>query len=175
LQNDLVKHLILDSIPIVLSGFPFLLENPENIGIELHFTEQSIVLMVKRILQVLVFISLVSGAAAQTMACVAMMQSDDHACCRAINIRKTKQKMRAAPAQQKEPVKSSNCCESNTSRSQQTPIDNRDSKQEKFTLSNNNEVAITTNVRSLSVNPTRLRASSRYSPPHFILHHSLLI
>jgi hypothetical protein len=155
--------------------FPFLLEPPENIRIELHFTEQSIVLMVKRIVQVIVIISLLSGAAAQTLACVAMMQSDGHACCRAVNIRKAKQKMRAAPAQQKEPVKSSNCCESNTSRSQQTSIDNRDSRQQKFVPSNNQEVATTINVRSLSVNPTRLRAPSGYSPPHFILHHSLLI
>jgi hypothetical protein len=131
--------------------------------------------MGRRFLQILLMASLLSGAAAQTLACVAMMQSEGHACCRAINTKKASQKMRAAPAQQKEPIKSSNCCESNTSRSQQTPIDNRDSKQDQSALSNIDEVATISPVRKLSFTPARLRDPSGYSPPQFILHHSLLI
>jgi hypothetical protein len=131
--------------------------------------------MGRRFIQILLMVSLLGGAAAQTLACVSMMQSDGHACCRAIISKKAKQKMRAAPAQQKEPAQSSHCCGSNTSRSPQPPIDNRDSKQDKFASSNTDEVATITPVRKVSFTPARLLAPSGYSPPHFILHHSLLI
>jgi hypothetical protein len=131
--------------------------------------------MGRRFIQILLLVSLLGTAAAQTFACVAMMQSDGHACCRAIFTKKAKQKMRAAPTQQKEPAQSSHCCGANTSRSQQPTIDNRDFKQDKFALSNTDEVATIIPVRKLSVTPSRLPAPSGYSPPHFILHHSLLI
>jgi hypothetical protein len=131
--------------------------------------------MIRRLLQIILIVSLLGGAAAQTLACVAMMQSERHACCRAIHTKKASQKLRAAPAQQKEPAKSSHCCGSNTSRSPQPTIANRDSKQDKSVLSNSDEVAAIIPVRKLSFTPLRLRAPSGYSPPHFILHHSLLI
>jgi hypothetical protein len=131
--------------------------------------------MGRRIIQIILLVSLLGGAAAQTLACVAMMQSDGHACCRAIVTKKAKQKMCAAPTQRKEPAQSPHCCGANASRSQQPTIDNRNSKQDKFASSNTDEVATIIPVRKLPFTPSRLRAPSGYSPPHFILHHSLLI
>jgi hypothetical protein len=130
--------------------------------------------MVRRLLQILLIASLVGGATAQALGCISM-QSEGHACCRMISMKKASQKMRAIPSSHQVPAKSSNCCESNPSRSQQPPLENRDSKREEAAIIANAEgVATLTATREASP-PSRLLAPSDYSPPHFILYHSLLI
>jgi hypothetical protein len=130
--------------------------------------------MARRFLQLILLASLICGTVAQALACGLILQSSGHACCRNIVGKKTSQKMRAAPEshETKKPV---NCCESNPAKPQQTPIAERSAKQEDAALANHHGGAAITLSERVALSSSRLPLPCEYSPPPFILYHSLLI
>lgn len=131
--------------------------------------------MAKRLIQILLVVSMICGASAQAMTCVSMMQSGDHACCRMIMTKKATQKMRAAHSSHQTPVQSSHCCNRSTSSPQQPLAEQKSSSRNEAAILVNGAGSITIPVKKAVLFPVKLFAPSGYSPPHFILYQSLLI
>jgi hypothetical protein len=131
--------------------------------------------MATRLIQILLVVSIICGASAQALACVPMMQSGDHACCRIIMVKKATSKLRAAQSSHQTPVKSSHCCNSNTPSPQQTPAEQKSSSREETAVLANNAGNITISVKKVVPFPVKSLAPPGYSPPHFILYRSMLI
>jgi hypothetical protein len=130
--------------------------------------------MVRRGIQVLLVIALVSGTAAPTLACLSMMQAGDHSCCRTIPAGKPVQKMRAAPSSSQRPAYPPDCCVNSSKPAQAVQKTGDFKRLEPALLSNREKVAIIQIKRETAL-PLKLRALPGDSPPSFILHHSLLI
>jgi hypothetical protein len=151
-----------------------LLESEIYKGLELVFFLMAIK-MARRLLQLLLIVSLFCGAAAQALGCISMMQSENHACCRLISSKKTSQKLRKAPAAPKNPTTPLHCCDTSSSSSHQAPLAKRELRQDEFVIAAADEVtAIVPGEKRVSP-PSRLLTPTGYSPPPFILYHSLLI
>jgi hypothetical protein len=131
--------------------------------------------MARRFLQLILLAALICGAVAPALACGLNWQFSGHACCRNVVVKKTPQKMRAAPRSHQETKKPINCCESNPANPQQTPIAERSVKQEDAALANHHGDAESTLLERVALTPSRLPLPCEYSPPPFILYHSLLI
>jgi hypothetical protein len=132
--------------------------------------------MARRFIQILLVISVLFSAAAQTVACIPMMQYGDHSCCRLVTTKKTTQKMRDASSPRKQPAQSSHCCGDNSAKLQQPPVKNRHSKQDDPAIfANGTDVIIHPLKRREGALSLRSHAPPDYSPPHFILYHALLI
>jgi hypothetical protein len=132
--------------------------------------------MARRFIQIILVISVLCSAAAQTLACIPMMQYGDHSCCRSVSAKKISQKMRAASSPHKQPVESSQCCKGAASKSQQPPVENRNSRQDGPAIfADATDLLVTPLKRSEAVHSLRSHAPPDYSPPHFILYHALLI
>ena len=131
--------------------------------------------MMRCFLKIILIASLLSGAAAQTLACVSMMQADGHACCRNLASKKASIKVRAVPASQQEPVKAPNCCKTIPVGSQQKPVNNPYSKIEVSDLlavGSNGDISL---LKKPDFTPTPLQPPSLYPPPHFIRNCVILI
>jgi hypothetical protein len=131
--------------------------------------------MSKRLLQMVLMISLLCGAATQTLACVSMWASDDHACCRSAPLKRTSRKMRSATTRPEGQGKLPRCCEANHSNLQQPAIRNTESSREKSNPSADTDAAFVAAVEKVTVVAIPLSDPAEHSPPRFLLNHSLLI
>ena len=131
--------------------------------------------MMRCFLKIILIASLLSGAAAQTLACVSMMQADGHACCRNLASKRTSIKVRAVPASQQEPVKAPDCCKTNPAGSHQKPADNPHSKIEVSDLLADDSDGEIHLLKKPDHIPAQLLPPSLYSPPHYIRNRAILI
>ena len=131
--------------------------------------------MTKRLIQILLVVSMMCGASAQAFSCVSMMQSGNHACCRMVVSKQAAQKMRASHSSHQTPAKSLPCCNVNTSRPQQPPAEQRSLGRNESAIIVNSTGIVATPAKKEVLSPVKLSAPSGYSPPHFILYQSLLI
>jgi hypothetical protein len=131
--------------------------------------------MARRLLQILLIVSLFCGATAQTLGCISMMQSGSHACCQLISNKKTAQKLRKAPPAPKNPATPLHCCDTSPSNSQRAPLEKREVRQDEFAIVTAKNVTEIIPEEKRVLLPSRLLAPPGYSPPSFILYHSLLI
>jgi hypothetical protein len=131
--------------------------------------------MARRFLQILLMISVLCSATAQTLACIPMMQYGDHSCCRLIPAKKISKKIRPSSPSRKKPVQTSHCCGGSATKQLPTPAENSNCKRDEIDV-----FAIGTGIviplgSKETVPSSKLQAPPGNSPPQFILHHSLLI
>src|SRR5438128_571563 len=88
--------------------------------------------MAKRLIQILLVVSMICGASAQALSCVSMMQSGNHACCRIVVPKNATQKMRASHSSHQTPATSLPCCNVNTSRPQQPLAEQKSSSRNEY-------------------------------------------
>ena len=126
--------------------------------------------MAKGLLQLVLLLSLLSGALAQAVTCATLMQ-ESHACCQTLTSKARLTAQSKASTAQLPP-----CCQTSTPQSPQPlPVEKREFQALKNILAET--IATVLPVESFHSEQARLklRAPAGYSPPSFLLHHALLI
>jgi|SRR5215813_8775796 len=126
--------------------------------------------MGRRVVQILILVSLLSGALAQAVICATLMQ-ENHACCQTVTTT-----ARLAPEKQHSSASLPPCCQTSAPVTpQQLPVEKREFQPDKNEIAAAVQPSVTIPFYRLRQASTRLRAPAGYSPPSFILHHALLI
>lgn len=131
--------------------------------------------MMRRFAQLVLMMALLGGSAVPSLSCNSLME-DSHPCCRALaTIKKTTHAHTFQKAPQTS-FKGGSCgCAATPTTPQETPV-------RSGAIQSNNSASIfddapiaKVSFRSALARPVQLHAPNDYSPPHFILYHSLLI
>jgi hypothetical protein len=131
--------------------------------------------MMRRFVQIVLMISLLGGSAVQSLSCVSQME-DSHPCCRALATIKATTHAHALKKTRQISLKGGSCgCAATPTKQQETPVRSGFVQPTDIASISDHESIIRTPFRSLLEQPVRLCAPNDYSPPHFILYHSLLI
>src|SRR5689334_12378928 len=131
--------------------------------------------MMRRLVQIILLVSLLAGTASQALSCSSMPE-DSHPCCRALATIKATAQPHTTTKTQPTSFRGGSCgCTSAPVTPIEKPIGSFTVHQTPTSLTSADEVVLTVFVREEFQRPLRLQAPNHYSPPHFILYSSLLI
>jgi hypothetical protein len=131
--------------------------------------------MMRKIIQILLIVSLLGGAAMQSLACVSTME-DSHACCRALATLKKPTHTHSAKKAQPATFRGGSCgCTSAPETPRERPVSSNSPQQNESVLVNNDRSIADFSCRNAFEPPVILCIPNDTSPPPFILYHSLLI
>lgn len=126
--------------------------------------------MARRLLQLVLLLSLLSGALAQAVTCATLMP-ESHACCQTLTTKARLTAQSKASSAQLPP-----CCQTSTPQSPQPlPVEKREFQALKNILAETIAAALPMQFYHPQQARLKLRAPAGYSPPSFLLHHALLI
>jgi hypothetical protein len=131
--------------------------------------------MMRRLVQILLVASLFAGSAAQALSCGSMSE-DSHPCCRALATLKATAQKSALKKVQPTSFRGGSCgCTSAPETPREKPVSNASTAHYHTLTIPDDELVVLLPFRKAMAQPVRVAAPNDTSPPHFILHSSLLI
>jgi hypothetical protein len=132
-------------------------------------------LMMRRVLQVILMLSLLGGSAVQVLSCNSLVE-DRHPCCKALaTIKKTTQAQLLKKTQHTS-LKGGACgCAAAPSKQQEAPASSGSIQRHNGESIQLDAPAVNILFHDAFEHPVRLCAADYHSPPPFILHRALLI
>jgi hypothetical protein len=132
-------------------------------------------LMMRRVLQIILMVSLLGGSAVQALSCNSFVE-DSHPCCRALaTIKKTTQANLLKKAQHTS-LKGGSCgCAAAPTKQEEAPASSGSIQRNKGASMQVDAPNAHVPFRNSFERSVRLCTANHDSPPPFILHHSLLI
>jgi hypothetical protein len=126
--------------------------------------------MARRVVQILLLLSLLTGVLAQAVTCATLMQ-ESHACCQTLTSKARLTAQTTHSAAQLPP-----CCQTSTPQSPQPlPVEKREFQALKNILAETITASLPISFSHPEQARIKLHAPAGYSPPSFLLHHALLI